>query len=71
MEILYLDNAATSFPKPDTVMAAMIAYQQNIGANPGRSGHGRSVEAGRIVVDPPIEVEARGDDDDAVGEPGA
>ena len=51
MEILYLDNAATSFPKPDTVMAAMIAYQQNIGANPGRSGHGRSVEAGRIVFE--------------------
>jgi len=51
MEILYLDNAATSFPKPDTFMAAMIAYQQNIGANPGRSGHGRSVEAGRIVFE--------------------
>jgi len=51
MEILYLDNAATSFPKPDTVMAAMIAYQQNIGANPGRSGHGRSIEAGRIVFE--------------------
>lgn len=29
------------------------------------------VDAGRIVVDPPIEVEARGDDDDAVEEPGA
>ncbi len=51
MEILYLDNAATSFPKPDTVIAAMIAYQQNIGANPGRSGHGRSIEAGRIVFE--------------------
>ncbi len=51
METLYLDNAATSFPKPDTVIAAMIAYQQNIGANPGRSGHGRSIEAGRIVFE--------------------
>lgn len=51
MEILYLDNAATSFPKPDTVIAAMTAYQQNVGANPGRSGHGRSIEAGRVVFE--------------------
>ena len=32
---------------------------------------GIDIEAGRIVVDPPIEVEARGDDDDAVDEAGA
>lgn len=51
MEILYLDNAATSFPKPEAMLAAMTAYQQNVGANPGRSGHGRSIEAGRIVFE--------------------
>lgn len=51
MEILYLDNAATSFPKPETMLAAMISYQQMVGANPGRSGHGRSIDAGRVIYE--------------------
>lgn len=49
METLYLDNAATSFPKPEAMLAAMINYQQTIGASPGRSGHGRSIDAGRVI----------------------
>ena len=51
MKTIYLDNAATSFPKPESVVAAMIFYQQAIGANPGRSGHGRSIDAGRVVYE--------------------
>ena len=51
MKTLYLDNAATSFPKPEAVLAAMINYQQNIGASPGRSGHGLSIDAGRSVFE--------------------
>ena len=51
MKTIYLDNAATSFPKPEAMLAAMTAYQQNVGANPGRSGHGRSIEAGRVVFE--------------------
>ncbi|MHB8137839.1 MAG: aminotransferase class V-fold PLP-dependent enzyme [Smithellaceae bacterium] len=51
MMTVYLDNAATSFPKPEGVLAAMMAYQQNIGASPGRSGHGLSIDAGRIVYE--------------------
>ncbi len=51
METLYLDNAATSFPKPEAMLAAMINYQQTIGGSPGRSGHGLSIDAGRIVFD--------------------
>ena len=51
MEILYLDNAATSFPKPEAMLAAMVNYQQNIGGSPGRSGHGLSIDAGRIVFE--------------------
>lgn len=47
--IIYLDNAATSWPKPPAVCEAMIDYQTKIGANPGRSGHRLSVEAGRIL----------------------
>lgn len=51
MKSVYLDNAATSFPKPEAVLAAMIHYQQNIGGSPGRSGHGRSIDAGRMVYE--------------------
>jgi len=51
METLYLDNAATSFPKPKTMIAAMTSYQQTIGASPGRSGHSRAIDAGRILYE--------------------
>jgi len=47
--MIYLDNAATSWPKPPGVPAAMVLFMQEVGANPGRSGHRRSVEAGRVV----------------------
>ncbi|MCD6292397.1 MAG: aminotransferase class V-fold PLP-dependent enzyme, partial [Deltaproteobacteria bacterium] len=47
--MIYLDNAATSFPKPETVTAAMVDYLQNIGASPGRSGHQLAAAAGRIL----------------------
>jgi cysteine desulfurase / selenocysteine lyase len=47
---VYLDNAATSWPKPPTVATAMVHYLNEIGANPGRSGHSFSIEAGRLVA---------------------
>ncbi|MCK4790396.1 MAG: aminotransferase class V-fold PLP-dependent enzyme, partial [Desulfobacteraceae bacterium] len=46
---IYLDNAATSFPKPPEVIDAMVYFMKEVGANPGRSGHYKSVEAGTIV----------------------
>jgi cysteine desulfurase/selenocysteine lyase len=46
---VYLDNAATSWPKPSPVAAAMQRFLTDVGANPGRSGHRRSVEASRVV----------------------
>ncbi|MBN1289142.1 MAG: aminotransferase class V-fold PLP-dependent enzyme [Actinobacteria bacterium] len=49
--MIYLDNAATSWPKPDSMLKAMIRYQEDTGANPGRSGHKLSVEAGRVVYE--------------------
>ncbi len=47
--LIYLDNAATSFPKPPEVLTAMAHFMEEVGANPGRSGHPLSVEASRIV----------------------
>jgi cysteine desulfurase family protein len=47
--MIYFDNAATSWPKPPEVTEAMMHFMKEVGANPGRSGHRLSVEAGRIV----------------------
>lgn len=47
--MIYLDNAATSWPKPPEVLQAMTDYLERAGGNPGRSGHRLSIEAGRIV----------------------
>ena len=47
--MIYLDNAATSWPKPPGVVEAMAHFLERVGANPGRSGHRLSVEAGRMV----------------------
>ena len=45
---LYFDNAATSFPKPPTVIEAMRRYMTEIGASPGRGAYAESIEAGRL-----------------------
>jgi cysteine desulfurase/selenocysteine lyase len=46
---IYLDNAATSHPKPETVYQAVMHAMREIGASPGRGGYRRSLEAGRIL----------------------
>lgn len=46
---VYLDNAATSFPKPEQVYQAVMHAMREVGASPGRGGHRRSLEAGRIM----------------------
>ena len=47
--MIYLDNAATSFPKPTSVLRAMTDALQNFGANPGRGGHQLALQAGKAV----------------------
>ncbi len=37
-DIIYLDNGATSFPKPEEVYTYMDKFYRNFGVNPGRSG---------------------------------
>ncbi|ERI90514.1 cysteine desulfurase family protein [Clostridiales bacterium oral taxon 876 str. F0540] len=46
---IYLDNAATTYPKPSSVYDSVLNYMMNIGANPGRGGHASSLEGSRIV----------------------
>ncbi|MCL6638181.1 MAG: aminotransferase class V-fold PLP-dependent enzyme [Firmicutes bacterium] len=49
--MIYFDNAATTWPKPDEVWQAMEHCIKYVGANPGRSGHQMSVAAGRLVTE--------------------
>lgn len=46
---LYLDNAATSFPKPAGVHEAMLHYATHVGATPGRANYAESREGGRLI----------------------
>jgi len=48
---IYLDNAATSYPKPKCIIEAMRNYIENIGANAGRSAYKRAYEASRLVFE--------------------
>ena len=47
----YLDNAATSWPKPEAVYRAVSRFMRRVGATPGRGGHRREEEAARIADD--------------------
>src|SRR3989338_246488 len=48
--MIYLDNAATSFPKPKRVYERMDQFLREEAANPGRSGHSLSVAAEAQLV---------------------
>ena len=48
-ELIYLDNGATSFPKPEEVYVAMDRTYRRLGVNPGRSGYDICLEAGAVV----------------------
>lgn len=47
----YLDNAATSFPKPACVSQAIEQFLTRQGGSPGRSSHQKSLEASDLVDD--------------------
>ncbi len=49
--IRYLDNAATSWPKPEAVYRAMDRFSREIGGSPGRSAHRLSVAAARVILE--------------------
>lgn len=47
--MIYLDNGATTFPKPDRVIRVMSEFMQNEMANPGRSGHKMAMETAKKI----------------------
>lgn len=47
---LYLDNSATSFPKPDAVHEAMAHYGRAVGASAGRGAYAEARQSGEIIA---------------------
>lgn len=50
-EMIYLDNAATSWPKPDCVTEAMVRAITQCGGNAGRGGHRLALAAGELLYE--------------------
>ena len=49
--MIYLDNAATTYPKPPSVIRAIDETLRQYAANPGRGGHRMAVAASKLVYD--------------------
>lgn len=47
--MIYLDNAATSWPKPSEVLEEMQQVLLNYAGNPGRGGHEAALQAARLI----------------------
>lgn len=47
--LIYLDNAATTYPKPESVIRAMTESFRSYGANPGRSGYKMSIRTTEAI----------------------
>lgn len=49
--MIYFDNAATTFPKPEVVYDAIMTAMRGYGANPGRSGHKLALKSSRGIYE--------------------
>lgn len=49
-KLIYLDNSATSFPKPESVYDFMNTFYRKHGVNPGRSGFDAAIETEEVVT---------------------
>lgn len=48
---IYLDNAATSWPKPESVYQAVDYFNRRIGASPGRGSHRKTIISGQVLLE--------------------
>ncbi len=51
MRAIYMDNAATTFPKPESVYQAVDHFNRHMGGNPGRGSNQATLEAGSILME--------------------
>jgi cysteine desulfurase family protein len=49
--VIYLDNASTSWPKPETVYRELLRVARRLGASPGRGGYEMAVEVSRVITE--------------------
>ena len=49
--MIYFDNAATTFPKPPSVVSEVVKCMNEYCGNPGRSGHGLSIKAAEKIYE--------------------
>ncbi len=49
--MIYLDNAATTWPKPESVYKAVETVLRECGGSPGRGSHSKSLAAGKIIYE--------------------
>jgi cysteine desulfurase/selenocysteine lyase len=49
-DLIYLDNAATTFPKPPEVLQFMMDFYSTHGVNPGRTGFDLALEAEEMII---------------------
>ncbi|MCK5428754.1 MAG: aminotransferase class V-fold PLP-dependent enzyme, partial [Anaerolineales bacterium] len=47
--MIYLDNAATSWPKPEIVYETMESFLREKGGNPGRASHSLAIAADTAI----------------------
>ena len=50
-KMIYLDNSATTFPKPESVYTFMIDFYRKHGVSPGRSGFDAAIETEEVVME--------------------
>lgn len=51
MDTIYMDNAATTYPKPDSVYQAVDYFNRFLGANPGRGSNQQTLKAGSVLLE--------------------
>ncbi|HYF82259.1 MAG TPA: aminotransferase class V-fold PLP-dependent enzyme [Clostridia bacterium] len=49
--MIYFDNAATTYPKPESVYKAVDDCLRGFCANPGRGGHKMALQSGRVILE--------------------
>ncbi|MGI6434470.1 MAG: aminotransferase class V-fold PLP-dependent enzyme [Syntrophomonadaceae bacterium] len=49
--MIYMDNAATSFPKPEVVYQAVDHFNRHLGGSPGRGSHHATLRAGAVLLE--------------------
>ncbi len=54
--MIYLDNGATTFPKPQSVIRKSNEALRYFGANPGRGGHKMAIKASELIYNTRVKV---------------